>query len=191
MPVRTLIRGVRRRLGMSQSELSLRSGIAGSSLSQIESGQRVPTLDTVERLLSSIGHRLIAIPTTREDVASAAAAIADSERDGRPDDAFRHFIQISDNLAAEHGDVRFALALVEPEPTGVKHWDAALAALVEYRMREEGLPLPAWAESADRRLKRSWTINAGTYVVPVDREQVPPEFLSRGVLVDAVTLASV
>lgn len=102
----------------------------------------------------------------------------------------RHFIQLNDNLVAEHDVVRFALTISEPAPTGVKHWDAALAGLVEHRLREESLPLPTWAKAADRVLRKTWTFNAACYVVPVDRERVPQAFLARNVLIDRDTLES-
>jgi transcriptional regulator with XRE-family HTH domain len=165
--------------------------VAASSLSLIESGKRVPTLDTVEKLLRYAGHSLVTIPTRRENATIIAERIAAAERAGHPDQALRHFIQLNDNLAAEHNEVRYALAITEPASTGIKHWDAALAGLVAYRLAEEGFPAPGWTVGTTRTLGRSWTVNAGRYVVPVDRAIVPKEFLERGVLVDPDTLASV
>jgi transcriptional regulator with XRE-family HTH domain len=191
MTARSLVRNVRRARRLSQSSLSARSGVAGSSLSQIESGKRVPTLDTVERLLASVGHGLIAVPTVRADAATIAGLIADAVQAERPDEALRHFVQLNDNLAAEHGEIRFALAIAEPAPTGVKHWDAAIAALAAHRLREEGLPIPSWTGSPGRKLGRAWTLTAGRYTIPVARDRVPEEFLARGVLVDQATLESV
>ena len=191
MATNTLLRAARLSSGLSRKQLSGRSGITEGALSQIERGTRNPTFATLNRALRSTGHSLITIPTLRDDVASIATSMSEALREGRSDRAARDFIQANDNLVAEHGAVRFALALTEPERTGLKHWDAALAGLAAYRLREEGLPLPAWVVDPDRALKRAWTFTAGTYVIAVDRERVPLEFLERGVLIDPATLESV
>lgn len=188
MTADVLVRSSRRANGLSQKALGERSGVAASSLSLIESGERIPTVATLERLLAATGRSLVSIPTRRADAATIAERIAESLRDNRPADALRHFIQLNDNLVAEHEDVRFALTISEPAPTGVKHWDAAIAGLVEHRLLEESLPLPAWTKSPDRVLRKSWTFNAGRYVVPVERDRVPKAFLDRRVLIDRDTL---
>ena len=188
MTADTLVRSSRRASRLSQKALGERSGVAASSLSLIESGERIPTVATLERLLAATGRSLVSIPTRRADAATIAERIAESLSDDRPADAVRHFIQLNDNLVAEHNDVRFALTISEPAPTGVKHWDAAIAGLVEHRLQEESLPLPSWAKSPHRALRRSWTFNAGRYVVPVNRDRVPQAFLARNVLIDRDTL---
>ena len=186
----TLVRSSRRASRLSQKALGERSGIAASSLSLIESGDRIPTVATLERLLAATGRSLVCIPTRRADAATIGERIADAVAGADSASALRHFIQLNDNLAAEHSEVRFALSIAEPAPTGVKHWDAALAGLVEFRLQQEGLPVPAWARDASRRLRRSWTFSGGRYVVPVDRKRVPKAFLDRGVLIDEETLTS-
>jgi transcriptional regulator with XRE-family HTH domain len=191
MSIGRVIQAARRASGLSQREVSSISGVAQSTVSDVESGRRVPSATTVERLLRSTGHQLVAIPTRRSDAAAAAERIARSLASRRGDHAVRHFIQLADDLAAEHESVRFALAIAEPAPTGAEHWDAAVAALVEHRLQEEGLPLPAWVRSDERRLSDEWTFGSGRYVIPVDRARVPAAFLRHGVLLDADTLASV
>ncbi|PPF56306.1 helix-turn-helix domain-containing protein [Clavibacter californiensis] len=191
MTIGQVIHGARRASGLSQRELSSISGVAQSTVSEVESGHRVPSVTTVERLLRSTGHQLVAIPTRRSDAAAAAEGIARSLSSRRGDHAVRHFIQLADDLAAEHGSVRFVLAIAEPAPTGAQHWDAAIAALVEHRLEEEGLPVPAWVASDERRLADEWTFGSGRYAIPVDRDRVPEAFLRHGVLLDADTLVSV
>lgn len=191
MPANLLVRGSRRASRLSQKELSARANVAPSSLSLIESGDRIPTVATLERLLASTGRSLVCIPTRRADTASAADRISAALSQNDAAGALRHFIQLNDDLAAEHSEVRFALAISEPAPTGVKHWDAAIAGLVEYRLSQESLPLPSWATDESRYLRKAWTFNAGTFVVPVAPELVPEAFLKRKILIDRVTLESV
>ena len=190
MAADVLLRSSRRASRLSQKTLGERSGVAASSLSLIESGDRIPTVATLERLLAATGRSLVSIPTRRADAATIAERIGASVSANQPADALRHFIQLNDNLTAEHHEVRFALAIAEPALTGTKHWDAAIAGLVEYRLSEEGLPVPSWTRDSSRALRRSWTFNAGRYVVPVARARVPRAFLDRNVLIDSETLAS-
>ena len=75
----------------------------------------------------------------------------------------RHFIQLNDDLVAEHGSTRFALTISEPPTTGSKRWDAALAALAAYRLADEQLPSPGWVTDPSRRLGKSWTFGSGRY----------------------------
>lgn len=73
MTATILARSARAASGLSQSELALRSGIAGSSLSLIEHGKREPTVATLESLLRATRHTVITIPTVRADAAHIAA----------------------------------------------------------------------------------------------------------------------
>lgn len=54
----SLIRGVRRRAGMSQRELARRSGTAQSVVARIERGQTDPSTRTLVRLVSAAGFDL-------------------------------------------------------------------------------------------------------------------------------------
>ncbi|GGF34750.1 helix-turn-helix domain-containing protein [Subtercola lobariae] len=185
-----LINNARRASGLTQQALSARTGVAETAVSSIENG-RDARLSTVERLLAGSHHSLIAIPSTRASAAEIAGHIRAAVKSKRPAEAARSFIQLNDNLAAEHNEGRYGLGLTEPAPTGIKHWDAALAGLVAYRLGEEGFPAPTWTTRASRKLKKAWTFNTGTYLTPVNRSAVPAEFLERGILIDADTLRSV
>lgn len=55
-----LIPSVRRRSGLSQSELARRSGTSRPTLSAYEHGRVSPTLDTLERIVEATGHELVA-----------------------------------------------------------------------------------------------------------------------------------
>lgn len=187
----TLVRSTRAQQRLSQTTLAARSGVSQPALSQIESGEREPNWSTLDRILRSTGVGLIAIPTRRADAASVALQLGDALQADDPAAAVRHFIQLSDDLSAEHDDVRFALTISEPPPTGSKRWDAALAGLVEHWLTAESLPLPAWVRDPRRRLGKTWTFGSGRFQVPVPRGRVPRAFLERGILIDSDTLASV
>lgn len=190
MSAASLVRNSRRSRLLGQRELGAIAQISQPQLSLIENGKSSPAYATVERLLRSSGHRLVAVPTTREDAASIADSIAEALEDSADDRAYRWFIQLNDNLAAEHGAIRFALAITEPASTGHKRWDSAIAAVVAHHLRDEDLPLPAWVESSTRSLERAWAIGASEYTITPDRDRVPEEFARRGVLIDEDDLLS-
>lgn len=191
MSAGSLIRTARKSRRLTQGALGRRAELSQSHLSLIERGHQNPSYDAVERALRATGHRLVAVPSVRDDAAAVAAEIRFAVLDGREDRALRQFIQLSDNLLAEHGAVRFALTISEPETTGSKQWDAAIAALVAHHLGAEGLPVPDWANSPARSLRRRWAVGEGPYTLTPEPHRVPPEFLRRGVLIDADTLVSV
>lgn len=196
MAATILANSARAASGLSQSELAQRSGIAGSSLSLIEHGKREPTVATLEALLRATRHSVVTIPTVRSDAARIASDIHTMLSRGaesatsRDASAFRRFLQLADNLAAEHGATRVGLTLTEPFPTGSIHWDAAIAALCEYRLAADLLPVPEWIRSRTGNTSMPWAPRTSAYEIAVDVAQVPPEFRSRGILIEAATLES-
>lgn len=190
MTAGSLIRAARRSRKLTQHALGRRAQLSQSHLSLIERGHQNPSFDAVERALRATGHRLISVPTVRDDAAAVAADIRFAVADGRDDRALRRFIQLNDNLRAEHGAARFALAISTPEPTGSRQWDTALAAVVAHHLVAEHLPVPDWATAPERRLRRPWTLGEGPYTLTPSPDRIPPEFAKRRVLVDEDTLLS-
>nr|WP_121678515.1 helix-turn-helix transcriptional regulator [Cryobacterium sp. LW097] len=186
----TLVRAARRSRHITQARLAELTGIDQASVSHHERG-RDAAYSTVDRLLAGTGYRLYAAPTRRDDAATSAEAIREHLRANDPDRALRALLQLNDNLTAEHGLVRGILGLTEPERTGDRVWDAAIAALVAWRLNQESIPLPGWVNDLNRAL----TIPVVFRVDPADpapeREDVPDEFAERGVLAWADTFASV
>lgn len=147
--------------------------------------------NAVDRLLAGAGHRLYAAPTRRDDAASAAEAIRQYLRVKDTDRALRALLRLNDNLTAEHGLVRGILGLTEPEPTGDRVWDAAIAALVAWRLNQENIPLPGWVNNPDRALAEPVVLRVDPADPAPERDDVPNEFAERGVLAWADTFASV
>lgn len=185
-----LVRAARKSRGLTQRALADRIQIDQGRVSRSEGG-REAEFSTIERLLSGAGHRLYSAPTRRDDAATLAAEIRGHLRAGDKYSALRAFIQLSDNLVAERGLVRGVLGLAEPEPTGDRAWDAAIAALVDLRLSEEGLPAPDWVDAPSRRLAKPRTLDVDPADPIPTTADVPAEFVERGVLVWRDTLASV
>lgn len=185
----TLVRAARRSRHLTQARLAELTGIDQASVSHHERG-RDAAFSTVDRLLAGAGHRLYAAPTRRDDAASAAVAIRDYLRAKDLDRALRALLQLNDDLTAEHGLVRGILALAEPERTGDRVWDAAIAALVAWRLNEEQIPLPAWVDDPDRALAEPTVFRVDPADPAPDHDDVPDEFAERGILAWADTFAS-
>lgn len=185
-----LVRAARKSQRLTQEQLAARAHTDQATVSRSERG-RDAEFNTVDRLLAGAGHRLYSAPTRRDDAATVAAEIRERLRVGDKDRALRALIQLSDNLVAEHGLVRGVLGLTEPETTKDPVWDAALAALVAWRLGEENLPSPEWVNAPNRFVhgRRGLGVDPAD-PVPPDSE-VPPEFVKRGVLAWRDTFASV
>lgn len=54
-----LVRTIRERQGISQAQLALRAGTTQPVISRLERGGRPPTLETIERVLLALGHRVV------------------------------------------------------------------------------------------------------------------------------------
>lgn len=189
--IATLVRSARRSRGLTQRELSARSRLAQPRIALTEKRREDPRFATVTRLLAGSGHRLYAAPTTRDDVATISADIRLAVQADDVHLALRHLIQMNDNLVAEHGLLRGILAITEPESTGSKTWDAAIAGLVAYRLNQDAVPLPEWVNDERRVLKRARPLRVDPADAVPSPADVPQEFLDRGVLLWRDTLESV
>lgn len=142
------------RSGLTQEALASRVGVDQARVSRSEGRQGSPRFDTVDKLLAATGHRLYGAPTRRDDAASIASSIHESVEAKDPKWALRKLIQLNDNLVAETGLVHGVLGLAEPESARKKLWDAAIAAVVAWRLNEQNLPLPEWVSDPKRKLER-------------------------------------
>lgn len=80
-----LIPNVRRRCGLSQSELARRSGTSRPTLSAYEHGRVSPTLGTLERILDATGYELVARRRLRWHTIRVGGGRLASIPDGLPD----------------------------------------------------------------------------------------------------------
>ncbi|HAM26866.1 MAG TPA: hypothetical protein DCP11_09250 [Microbacteriaceae bacterium] len=188
MPASTLLRSSRLASGITQGDLAARAKTSQPEISTIESGKKVPTVETLERLLRQTGHRIIAVPGTGIDAAETAERIASATS---RDSALRAFLDYSDSLASATGVDRVVLGIAEPHSTGSPAWDAALAALVDYWLSKSRLPKPEWINSRSRFLAEPQWPQLGEYDLAPDLADVPSEFRRRNVFVEGSTLESV
>lgn len=188
MAASTLLRSSRLAVGITQGELAVLAKTSQPEISTIESGKKIPTVATLERLLRQTGHRIIAVPGTGVDAAETADRIGSTES---TDSALRAFLDYSDSLAAKSGVDRVVLGIAEPHPTGSAAWDAALAGLVDYWFSKSKLPKPEWINSPSRFLAAPQTPHLGKYDPAPKHDEVPAEFRRRNVLMERSTLESI
>lgn len=185
------LRSARKSRKLTQSQLALRTGLDQARVSRSERDDEVPRFDTVDRLLAGSGHRLYAAPTRRDDAATAASRIRRSLERGDRHEALRHLIQLNDDLLAETGLVRGVLAVTTPERTGQKLWDAAIAALVSWRLQQQQIPLPDWVADPGRTLQHAHVLRVDPADPVPGPADVPEPFRRHGVLAWHATFASV
>jgi len=191
MSASALLRASRLSARLSQVELAERAATSQPDVSAIESGKRVPTVDTLERLLQRTGHRLVAVPGLGPDAVETAERIAAAVRAGNRDDSLRAFLDYSDRLAHAGRAERIILSCAEPGLTGSRARDAALAAVSDYWLNKSHLPRSDWMMDPERSLASPEAPHLGDLDLPADRDEVPSEFLRRNVLIERTTLASV
>jgi transcriptional regulator with XRE-family HTH domain len=78
------LRDARSRAGLTQTELAHRAGTSQATISAYEHGRKVPSVETLARLLSAAGTRLTTAPAsapvvrpTKEQLARAGRALVD------------------------------------------------------------------------------------------------------------------
>jgi len=76
METASLLRSARRAARLTQAELARFSATSQATLSAYENGRKVPSADTLARILAAAGHRLTAEPATRPVVTPTAAQLA-------------------------------------------------------------------------------------------------------------------
>ena len=121
------------------------------------------------------------------DVAGWADYISKELRSARHSEAvtYRALIGLNDDLEAARGPLRVALCEAEPPPCGDVRFDAAIAAIVDYYLTKDGLPLPTWVRESSRVLTEPWAVSPYT-----DISEVPPVFQLHGVLLSESDLES-
>jgi transcriptional regulator with XRE-family HTH domain len=187
MTTAQLVREARRGAGLTQRALALKAGIAQPALADIERSAHDTRVGSLDRLVGAAGYRLFLLPTTRSSAASWADYIYEELRSARHSEgvAFRALIGLSDDLAAVPGPLRVALCVAAPPPCGDARFDAAVAAIVDYHLIKDTLPLPEWVREPSRVLLEPWAVSPYT-----DLSEVPAVFQRHGVLLAESELAS-
>jgi transcriptional regulator with XRE-family HTH domain len=192
MDARQIVKAARKASGLTQESLASLAGVQQPTVSAVERGHQDPTLQTVNRLLNAIGGQVTWLPTTRL-TATAAALLITEALDRREGDLSVEWpiLQLADDLAASPPALRAALSVSPAPKTGDRRYDAAIAGLVEYRLRQVGVEPPEWVHETSRNSPKEWLVCGIETIRDSVRESTPPELLRHGVLISDDDLISV
>lgn len=112
-------------------------------------------------------------------------------------EALRQIVQFLDDIAPlDNPTIRQAIGS-EPDTVGDHRWDALLGGIAEYVSHRAELPVPGWAASPGRFLRRFWFVIEDILGRPTPGLDIaafvsaPPELANRGVFLDRSSLVSV
>lgn len=190
MSIVSQLKNARLATGASLRKTADAAGLCASNLSEIENGRRDPRAATVRHIADALGYQIIAIPGRQQTTAARAARTIAAEANEW--DAYRVFIQLSDDLATVDGTTRVLLTAEKPLSTGTR-WDDAIAGLVEHRLQQVGAPVPEWVRDSPGQPDHSWQPQRSHAPITIrpDVALVPESFRRRGVLIEESELASV
>lgn len=188
MSTELLLRQARKTAGLTQQEVAERAATAQSAVAAYESGARVPTLATLDRLLDACDHdlRLVARPRVRRS-ASSLSELAEQIRldlpEGKEQDATRLLFGFADDFRGSTRPGRVWLISEEPQRTGDVRFDAALAGLAEFFAAEAQIPVPEWVEGDGRFAEPWWFVTSRPAFHAYVLAQTPSSFARHGVFI--------
>jgi transcriptional regulator with XRE-family HTH domain len=188
MEIPHLIRDARHAGGITQLELARRARTAQPAVAAYESGARVPSIATLERLLGACEHDLEihARPRVRRGAASLeqlAETIADDLRDDRERDALRLLFAFADDFRGSSRPGKISLLHKEPPPTGDARFDAALAGTAELFAREAEIAAPRWVDEPTRFVEPWWFVTSKPALDAYTLAHTPAVFARHGVFI--------
>jgi len=189
MSAASFLRTARTSRGLSQRALAQRANVRQPGIADIESGTHDTTLSRLEELLAALQYRLAPIPTSTRGVWEAAHAVGAALMSEDEASAWRHVVQLADDLAREPDATKVALAVTPPASTGSARYDALIAGLTDYRLR--GLPCPAWVHDPRYSLADEWDVETLPSLREAARNATPEEFSRHGIYLDPRELESV
>jgi len=187
----SLLEAARKSRGTSQSHLARQAKTFQANISLIESGGTDPGISTIQQCLSPLGFTLIAIPTNKPSVAEFALTIGKALQEKKASKAFRLIIQLSDNLKEVEPEICLALCASPAPSTGSSRYDALLAGLIEYSLKQRKLPVPKWVQQESKVLPERWIVDHFERDEKRLVESTPRAFLRRNVLIDEREFESV
>jgi transcriptional regulator with XRE-family HTH domain len=189
------IRESRKRESVTQAELARRLGVGQGYLSDLESGKTIPRVDTYWSIARALGyeiqwqhHRRI---NTIADYALEIRKCLQNGASSNEHDAFRTVIQLADDLSQESIAERVVTCFEEPPTTGDVRFDAMLAGVVAYRLREAKAAIPGWAAPERRRLESEWIVQSTPGAEEITRPHSIPELRKLNILVGELEFSSV
>jgi hypothetical protein len=153
-------------------------------LSRYESGELVPNVATLNRLIEAC------LPAGRRwpSLTVLAPALARTRVSCGGIAAWRLVGEVLDDEAqGRAADTKLVVADA-PAPTGDATTDALMAALAEYLTLRRGISAPGWTEDSTRFARPWWFVADAPAWIPTSLRESPPSFAKRGIFVTAAGL---
>ena len=184
------LRAARAARGKTQRQLASDAGTHQPHIAAIESGAHDTTVSGLERHLQALLYRLTVLPTRCRPAWEAALDVADHLRAADEASAIREILQLSDDLAQSHADIRVALVATPPPDTKDARFDALLAGVVDYWLEDCSAPRPAWLDEPGRTIDVQWFVEPLEELHEAARQATPPPVLRHGVVLAEAELRS-
>lgn len=186
-----LLRHSRAQVGLTQHQLAILAGVSDSEVARIETYRVQPSIPVLGRLLDILGVTLSGeYNDSRIDARSISNSIRERLLDSDEEGAYRTWLILVDDLDAVT-PIRLLELVRDPAiPTGQPHYDALVAALVEYACRNKSVEPPVW-------VFEPWRVTEGYYVsgIPalhdLERAESPEPFARRGIFISRADLSHV
>jgi hypothetical protein len=114
-----------------------------------------------------------------------AGRIAEALADGRTEEAWRWILQFVDDFRGSAPGGQATLTAKAPRPTGARHYDALLAALVEHLCTEARTAVPTWTGEPERFAEPWWFVAGLPGYRAAALRDSPISFKRHGVFVTA------
>ncbi len=190
-PASSAVHQARSAAGLTQRALARRAHDHQPNIAAIESGKRDAKFQTVSDLVRAAGSHVCVLPTTASTVADAAEQLRALLARGNERAAYRVWLGVHDDLERSDPALRVALCVTPPALVGDSRYDALLAALVEFVLGRDGLPLPGWIADERRPADVDWWIEDLAATRDAVRRATPREFSARRLFIDPAELVSV
>jgi transcriptional regulator with XRE-family HTH domain len=179
---------------LSVRALARAAEVSPSTVHRIELGRLVPTVEMLERLVRATGNRIdVVVRPDERTVAGLARAIAgDLERDREERTVpVRRAAEFAARFERSEPETRSLAIRIEPPTTGEHHWDAFLAAVVEWLAVRHGVEVPAWVHAPSRYLPRAWWVTTMPSLRAWEYAGSPASFQAHGVYLHRESLTNV
>lgn len=190
--IERLIQDLRHDAGLSLRELASASELAVSTIHRAERGDLHPTVDTLARIVSAAGRRLVLdVPPDSSGSLLGLALIAREEhRSGEQPSMVRRAAELVSRFDAAPLCDRVRMLAAEPPVTGSDQWDAFLGGLAEWLAVRGDVDPPAWAGAPERFLDRGWWVTPMRSLRPWEYAGTPVSLQRRGVYLHRESLTN-
>ncbi len=189
------IRTTRRAHGLTQQALAHAAGVPQSTVSELESGRRQPSLPLLARIIESVQGptELRLVARDRHSAVGTAERVATSLAGGSggEDAALRAVLDLRDTLQKADAAKLDGLTREAPRLSGDRRFDAFVAGVVEEAYARHRLEPPGWTQESSRFVRPFWYLSGIQDLHWWEFSTAPGPLLRHGVLAARAELESV